>query len=158
LKKLLADYGLLFAIAGIVILLDQLTKHLVRANLPLGAVLMPDLWLSQYARIVHWQNTGITLGMFQNMGNISKLFPIVIGLGVLFIYPRVPREEWPARLALGLMLGGGLGNLIDRLILGHVTDFISIWVLPVLNLADASIMLGTTILIFWMLKKERRNE
>ena len=60
-----------------------------------------------------------------------------------------------ARLAMGFLLGGAMGNLVDRLILGHVTDFISVGALPVGNIADGSIILGTTLIILWIWMQER---
>ena len=155
LKKYLVDYSFLFSIAGIVLLLDQGTKSLVRANVPIGVVLMPGCWLSRYVRIIHWKNSGAALGMFQNNGNFFAIFPIVIGLFILYYFPRVPRENWMARLAMGFLLGGAMGNLVDRLILGHVTDFISVGALPVGNIADGSIILGTTLIILWIWMQER---
>jgi signal peptidase II len=155
LKKYLADYAFLFSIAGSVLLLDQITKSIVRANLPLGIVFLPDIWLSRYARIVHWKNTGAALGMFQNRSDLFTVFPIVIGLFILYYFPRVPSKEWLVRLAMGLLLGGAMGNLIDRLTLGHVTDFISVGALPVGNLADGSIILGTSLVILWVWMQER---
>jgi signal peptidase II len=155
LKKYLIDYSFLFSIAGIVLLLDQGTKSLVRANVPIGVVLMPGCWLSRYVRIIHWKNSGAALGMFQNNSNFFAIFPIVIGLFILYYFPRVPRENWMARLAMGFLLGGAMGNLVDRLILGHVTDFISVGALPVGNIADGSIILGTTLIILWIWMQER---
>jgi signal peptidase II len=155
LKKYLVDYSFLFSIAGIVLLLDQGTKSLVRANVPIGVVLMPGCWLSRYVRIIHWKNSGAALGMFQNNSNFFAIFPIVIGLFILYYFPRVPRENWMARLAMGFLLGGAMGNLVDRLILGHVTDFISVGALPVGNIADGSIILGTTLIILWIWMQER---
>ena len=154
-KKYLVDYSFLFSIAGIVLLLDQGTKSLVRANVPIGVVLMPGCWLSRYVRIIHWKNSGAALGMFQNNSNFFAIFPIVIGLFILYYFPRVPRENWMARLAMGFLLGGAMGNLVDRLILGHVTDFISVGALPVGNIADGSIILGTTLIILWIWMQER---
>jgi len=150
LKKYLADYAILFSIAGIVVLLDQLTKQLVRANLPLGVVFMPGLWLSRYARVVHLKNSGATLGIFQNMNAVFMVLPIVIALAIAFYFPQIPRRDWLLRLALSLILGGGLGNLIDRLVVGYVTDFISIGSLPVMNLADASIWIGAALIFLWV--------
>jgi signal peptidase II len=155
LKKYLVDYSFLFSIAGIVLLLDQGTKSLVRANVPIGVILMPGCWLSRYVRIIHWKNSGAALGMFQNNSNFFAIFPIVIGLFILYYFPRVPRENWMARLAMGFLLGGAMGNLVDRLILGHVTDFISVGALPVGNIADGSIILGTTLIILWIWMQER---
>jgi len=155
LKKYLADYAFLFSIAGIVVLLDQSTKYLVRANLPLGVVFMPDLWLSRYARIVHWKNSGATLGIFQNLNAVFMVLPIVTGLVIAYYFPRIPRGDWLLRLALSLILGGAMGNLIDRLVVGYVIDLISIGSLPVMNLADISIWLGAALIFLWVWRQER---
>ena len=126
LKKPLADYAVLFLIAGIVILLDQLTKAVVRQNLALGEIYRPELWISQYARLIHLKNTGAANGMFQNFNKILAVFPFIVALAILYYFPRIPRQDWLIRLALGFYLGGALGNLIDRLTQGYVTDFISV--------------------------------
>ena len=145
-KKLFSDYAVLFLIAGIVILLDQLTKAVLRQNLMFGEIYHPELWVSQYIRFVHLNNTGATNGMFQNMSGVLKVFPFIVALVILYYFPRIPRCDWLFRLGLGLYLGGALGNLIDRLRQGYVTDFISVGYSPVFNLADACVLLGVVCL------------
>lgn len=158
LKKYLSDYVYLLSIAGTVVLLDQLTKHLVRANIPMGVVFMPDAWLSQFARIVHWKNTGAAFGMFQSLGGVFTVLSIIVSLVILYYFPQVSRQEWPVRLAMGMLLGGASGNLIDRLTIGHVTDFISIWFFPVFNLADLSITSGVIVLFLGMWYQEQQKQ
>ncbi|MBN1145903.1 MAG: signal peptidase II [Anaerolineales bacterium] len=157
-KKYLSDYVYLLSIAGTVVLLDQLTKHLVRANIPMGVVFMPDAWLSQFARIVHWKNTGAAFGMFQSLGGVFTVLSIIVSLVILYYFPQVSRQEWPVRLAMGMLLGGASGNLIDRLTIGHVTDFISIWFFPVFNLADLSITSGVIVLFLGMWYQEQQKQ
>lgn len=157
-KKYLADYAYLFAIAATIILLDQLTKHLVRTNLPMATVFMPDLWLSQYARIVNWKNTGAAFGMFQSLSTVFTILPFVVSAVIIYYFPQVPRQDWYLRLAMGMLLGGALGNLVDRLTLGYVTDFISIWRFPVFNLADLSITTGVVIMFLGMWLQERQKK
>jgi signal peptidase II len=147
LKKRLADYAVLFLIAGIVISLDQLTKAAVRHNLMLGEIYQPGLWISQYARIIHLKNTGATNGIFQNMNEVLTVFPLVVSAVILFYFPRLPRGDWLVRLSLALYLGGALGNLIDRLRQGYVTDFISVGSFPVFNIADACVSIGVVTLL-----------
>jgi signal peptidase II len=148
----------LLSIAGTIAVIDQFTKYLVRANLPLGQVLLPELWLTQYVRIVHWYNTGAAGGVFQGMNTAFTLLVFFIICMVLYFYGRTSRDEQLFRLAMALMLGGALGNLIDRLIQGHVTDFISIGNFPVLNIADACISCGATLLIFALWSHERKSK
>ncbi len=75
---------------------------------------------------------------------------------IIYYYPQVSREDWWLKLALGLQLGGALGNLIDRLQFGHVIDFISVGSFPVWNVADSAITVGTCILLLGVYLKERK--
>lgn len=151
---------LLFSVAGLSIALDQWTKWWVRANVEFGGQWLPEglTWLSPYARIVHWYNSGAAFGIFQN-GNLvfTVLAFIVIG-AILYYYPQVENEDWTLKLAMGLQLGGAVGNLIDRLNMGKVTDFISIGAFPVFNIADASISVGVAVLLLGVWLKEREEK
>ena len=158
-KRYLLDYLSLFILSGLVLSLDQLTKSIVRSNLPIEGVWSPWHWLTPYARIVHWKNTGAAFGIFQSFGDVFTVLAILVSVAILFYYPQVPRKDWPLRLAMGLQLGGAVGNLIDRLTQGYVTDFVSIGTFPVFNVADASISIGVAILIFgmWYMDRARKN-
>ncbi len=150
------NYGFLFAVAGTVVVLDQVTKFIVRTNVLLGEMWSPWPWLTPYARIVHINNSGAAFGMLQGFADIFAILAIVVVVIILFYFPRIPHDEWALRLALGLQLGGALGNLIDRLrYQGHVTDFISVGTFPVFNIADASISIGVAILILSVWSTER---
>ena len=154
------DFALLFGVAGVSVGLDQWTKGWVRANVEFGGQWLPEWlsWLSPYARIVHWYNSGAAFGIFQN-GNLvfTTLAFIVIG-AILYYYRQVEAEDWTLKLAMGLQLGGAAGNLIDRLLMGKVTDFISISVFPVFNIADASISVGVAVLLLGVWLKEREEK
>jgi len=158
LKNLIKNYLFLFLIAGLVIALDQYTKSLVRTSLGIGEMWAPWPWLMPYARIVHWWNTGIAFGMFQELGSLFKVLPVLISLVLLYYFPRIPANVHLLRIGMGMQLGGAVGNLIDRLTVGHVTDFISVGNLPVINLADASITVGVAILLLGVWLQERRQK
>ena len=145
-KEFIQKFTGLFIISGTIIILDQFTKHYVRSNLPLGQVFHPELWISKYARIVHWYNTGVTGGLFQNLNTIHIVLNTIIAAVLIFIYSRTPKDDKLTRLALALMLGGGVGNIIDRLLQGHVTDFLSVGNFPVFNIADACVSIGAALL------------
>ncbi len=153
------DYLILAGVSGFVISLDQWTKWLVRENIEFGAQWLPDwlIWLSPYARIVHWYNSGAAFGMFQN-GNLvfTTLAFLVIG-AIIYYYPQVEAEDWTLKLAMGLQLAGAAGNLIDRLIMGKVTDFISVGSFPVFNVADSSITVGVIVLLLGVWIKEQQD-
>jgi len=148
-SRILRDYGVLALVAGTVIILDQWTKSLVRTTLAFQTTWLPDClqWLSPYARIVHWNNSGAAFGSFQNGNSVFTVLAIIVILMILYYYPRVDAKDWPLRLAMGLQVGGAAGNLIDRLQMGRVTDFISIGSFPVFNVADSAISVGVAVLL-----------
>jgi len=159
LKRYLRDYGILLAMAGVVIFLDQWTKALVRNMLPVGGIWMPWDWLRPYARIVHWYNSGAAFGLFQNGGMVFTVLAIIVAGLILYYFPRTSPHDWTLRLAMGLQLGGAIGNLIDRLAMaGQVTDFISIGTFPVFNVADGSITVGVIVLVLGAWLKERADK
>ena len=157
-KKYLPDYAFLFLVAGSIILLDQVTKYIIRANLAMGDVYRPDLWITQFARIVHWQNTGAAFGMFQSLGTVFMILSMVVSGAIIYYFPQVPCEDKLIRLSMAMLLGGAVGNLIDRLDHGYVIDFISVGDFPVFNVADASISLGVVVLFIGMWLQEREKK
>ena len=147
LKRNILDYFYLAVFAGLIVTVDQVTKSLVRTRLPVQGVWSPWPWLTPYARIVHWYNSGVAFGMFQGMNGVFVVLAILVSVAIIFYFPRVPRKDWALRLAMGMQLAGALGNLIDRIKFGNVTDFISVGNFAVFNVADASISVGVAILI-----------
>lgn len=145
----LKTYGKLGLVALIVVILDQAAKLLVRINLAITETWMPLGWLKPYLRFIHWKNTGVAFGLFQGSGWIFT----VIGLALILLVILFYRQVWqgPAfwQVALGLELGGALGNFLDRINpqVGYVVDFIWVENFPVFNLADAAIVVGAVILI-----------
>ena len=157
-KRYLKDYLILLIISGLIIAADQVSKYYVRTLLSLGQSWSPWDWLAPYARFVHWYNTGAAFGLFQGQGTVFGIFAVIVAVAILYYFPRVPSKEWILRLAMILQFAGALGNLIDRLTVGHVTDFISIGTFPVFNIADSSITIGTGIMLFGLWLQERANK
>ena len=159
-KRHIVDYFFLAVFAGLIITLDQVTKSLVRTQLPVQGVWSPWPWLTPYARIVHWYNTGVAFGMFQGMNTVFIILAILVSLAILYYFPRVPRKDWALRLAMVMQFAGAVGNLIDRVQFGHVTDFISIGDFAVFNVADASISVGVAILIVavWIQDMQKKKK
>ena len=159
-KRYLRDYLVLLGVGGIVVALDQWTKWLVRTNLPFQDTWLPDWlsWLSPYARIVHWSNSGAAFGSFQNGNTVFSILAVIVIAVIVYYYPRVEASDWTLRLAMALQLGGAAGNLIDRLEMGRVTDFISVGTFPVFNVADSSITIGVVVLLLGVWLKERAEK
>jgi len=149
---------MLAGVAITIILVDQWTKYLVRTNIPLGGTWSPWEWLAPYARIVHWTNTGAAFGMLQGFGMIFTILSILVAGFMVYYFPRIPHEEWPLRIAMGMQFGGAIGNLIDRLTIGEVTDFVSVGSFAVFNVADACITIGVVVLLLGMWIKERIDQ
>lgn len=159
LRELINDYALLLGISGGIVILDQWTKTLVRTSLSIGESWMPWDWLAPYARIVHWRNSGAAFGVFQDGGLVFTILAVVVALFILYYYQEVPRSDWPLRVAMGLQLGGALGNLIDRLRFDFdVIDFLSVGTFPVFNVADSSISVGVAVLIIGVWWSERQEK
>jgi signal peptidase II len=156
--KNLGKYVYLFLVAGVIVALDQWTKNLVRTQLAVGETWLPEWldWLSPYARIVNWYNRGAAFGMFQSGSMIFMVLAIVVIAAIIYYFPRVERHDWTLRLAMSMQLAGAVGNLIDRILHdGKVTDFISVGTFPVFNVADASISVGTAVLLLGVYLQER---
>lgn len=144
--------------ASVIVLLDQWTKWLVSTNLDYGEMWAPWHWLLPYARIVHFSNTGSAFGMFQRFGSVFMILAILVSLFILYYFPQVDRRDWIIRLALTLQLGGAVGNLVDRLRQGYVTDFISVGTFAVWNVADACISVGTVVLLIGIYFHDKREQ
>lgn len=157
-KKIINKYWLLFTIAAVVIALDQISKYLVRTYIPYGGTWMPLAWLEPYFRFVHVDNTGAAFGFFKSGGMIFAALAVLISILIVIYYPQIPKEEKLTRIAIAMQMGGALGNLIDRIAFGPVTDFISVCEFPVFNIADSNITVGVGLLILSILIHEHREK
>ena len=153
-------YLKLFSIAIGVIFIDQLTKWFVRTNLNIRETWMPISWLEPYFRFIHWKNTGVAFGLFQGMGWILTSLGLAVILIIIFFYKPVFNGPAFWQIALGLQLGGAIGNLLDRINpnVGYVVDFIWIGNFPVFNLADFAIVAGAIVMLIGIWYTEERTE
>ncbi len=145
--------SLFLIIATLVVVLDQLTKLWVRANIELGETLR----ITDRLSLVYVENKGSAFGLFANQAFLI----IIIGIASFFIILLLLHYLSPATklsmLSIGLILGGAAGNLIDRLRLGYVIDFIDFrlwgnfhW--PAFNVADAAITIGILVFLYWFFR------
>jgi len=145
-----------FLIALLVMAADQLSKTWIRSNLAIGQSL-PE---TGFFRLTHLHNTGAAFGLFRGQSfslTIVALVGIVILLlCVLVFYRRFPfLDNRLSKSALGLVLGGTIGNLIDRLRFGYVTDFIDVGIWPAFNIADSAVVVGIIIFASCLLSLTR---
>jgi signal peptidase II len=145
------QWWVLFSVAAVVLAADQLTKYLVRSHLELGEAWPSAGW---FVHIEHVFNTGAAFGILQNQ-SAFLIITSLIGLGAIVLYFLYPPFHHPLlRVAFGMQLGGGLGNLSDRLRLGSVTDFIKFQYYPTFNVADSCIVVGVCILAWFLLFRD----
>ena len=125
-----------FLVTGTVLLIDQVTKNLVETRIPLYSYWAPIPALANIFRITHTANTGAVFGLFQGSGWFFAILAVVVASAIVYFNVTLPGRQWLLRLALGLQLGGALGNLTDRLRQGHVTDFIDVgpWYLSLIHI------------------------
>lgn len=152
--------GLLIT-AALIVVFDQLTKAMVAASLPLyeSVVVIPGL-----VDFTHVRNTGAAFGLL-NSADMPMKWALMVGLALVAIlaigaYGATLRaDEKIARAGLALVLGGAIGNLIDRARLGYVLDFVDVyqgnWHFWAFNVADAAITIGAILVIFDLLGLRR---
>lgn len=144
-------------LAGLVLLLDQLTKAMVTDNLVAYRDVIP---LTGFFNLVHVHNTGAAFSLFADQGGWQRAFFVVlasVAAGVMLYLLRKTRGQPLFNAALALILGGAVGNLIDRVLYGHVIDFLDFyvgtWHWPAFNVADSAITVGAALLIWDSFRK-----
>jgi signal peptidase II len=143
----------LFLPAAVIVILDQLTKHFFWRN-GQNYELIPG-----YFNITLVKNAGAAFGMFQG-ARVFFVAASVVAVGlIIYLGLRLPASQRYRRLLLGLILGGAVGNLIDRVASGEVIDFVQIGVAghywPVFNVADAGVSVGAALLILYAMRSQR---
>ena len=139
------------AVALVVVIADQVTKLAIIEHIEHYA----KVPLTSFINLTHQRNYGAAFSFLAGAGGWQRWFFTVVAVAVsafiLHWLYRLPREERVTALALSLILGGAIGNLIDRLYFGHVIDYIQVWFgswpFPAFNIADASISIGAALLI-----------
>lgn len=141
----------LAVIAGAVVLIDQIAKSLIMAHLLPGASVAPIPALDPFFRLTYSHNTGAAFGFLPQAGDVFLILAVVICTVLFVFYPRIPEKAWLTRIGVALVLGGALGNAIDRLIHGAVIDFVHLTipglVSNVSNFADHAIVLGVILIL-----------
>jgi signal peptidase II len=137
---------ILGAIAALIIALDQWTKGLIQGNFYLGQSI-PE---TGFFRLTYVQNTGAAFSIFLGGNDILAIFAI-LGVCLILFYNFYLTRRYPFlntvfnKIAIALILGGTIGNLIDRLSLHYVRDFLDVGPWPIFNIADSSTVVGTII-------------
>jgi len=143
-----------YIIAVLVVLIDQISKLLVRIYIPLGSS-VPE---RGFFRFTYYTNTGGVWGLFQGHLSLLVVMTFVSMAAVLFCFYFFAYKWRTVTVALGLILGGMIGNQIDRLWLKKVTDFIDWGDWPVFNIADSAGVIGVAVIVVFLLFFFREKE
>ncbi len=142
-----------FLVAAIVVALDQLSKYLVRANMVLGQS-VPE---HGFFRFNYGTNTGGVFGLFANQTFLITVAAVIAVVVIVLYSHHKMAQSMLVKVSLGMILGGSIGNLIDRIRFGAVTDFIDVGAWPVFNLADSAIDVGVVLLIIYILFRMKKD-
>jgi len=148
-----------FLTALLVVAADQLSKLGIRSNLAIGESLLEV----GFFRLTHVHNTGAVFGLFRGQPLPLTIIALV-GVAALLVYALFFYRHFPlldnmlGKSALGLVLGGTVGNLIDRMHFGYVTDFIAVGIWPAFNIADSAIVVGVIIFAYFLLRLARAEK
>ena len=159
----LAFKGRYLLVSLVVLVLDQWTKWLVEVHLPRG---LSQPVIDGFFNLVHVQNSGVAFGLFAEQGAARAWILAVLGLvalsAVAVYFWITPRGDLLLLTALSLVAGGAVGNLIDRIAAGGVTDFLDVYVgtyhWPAFNVADSAITVGIGLMIYDAVVPGRRRQ
>ncbi len=154
-------YKLVIILAAVILVLDQITKIWIESNLALGEtrIIIPGFF-----NLVHVLNKGAAFGFLADLEDPLRTYFFIAATGlamvlVIYLLRTVQRRDYYLFSALGLILGGALGNMVDRIRLGQVIDFLDFhlgshhW--PAFNVADVAISIGAILLIISFYVKKR---
>lgn len=138
----------LIGLSTAVVLLDQATKYWIQSRMAYGesAPVIPNIF-----HITYILNPGAAFGILENKTWFFVLVAVLLIGGMAYIYPRLPSDRHLLKLGAGLLTGGAVGNLIDRIRLGQVVDFFDFRIWPIFNVADIGIVCGVACLAYVLL-------
>lgn len=146
------------ALAAVIVVIDQITKVVIMQNF----VLHETLFVTSFFNLVRVHNSGAAFSLLADAGGWQRVFFIVVAvvasIWVVWLLRRYPQQKLFC-LALGMILGGAIGNLIDRVLFGAVVDFVQVhyagYFFPAFNVADSAITCGAGLLIWDGIKPQR---
>lgn len=145
-----------------VLAVDQITKRIVVDTLQVGQTSRLVPFLSPFFQITRSQNNGAAFGFLPQASDFFLIVALIVVVGMFFFYPRIPDNAIITRMATALICGGALGNALDRILYGHVVDFIHYQIPGVIsnvsNLADHAIVFGVIAIFIDSWLQERHNK
>ncbi|HWO77881.1 MAG TPA: signal peptidase II [Bacillus sp. (in: firmicutes)] len=145
-----------YLLAVLIILLDQWTKWIIVKQMELGESIEV---IPNFLYITSHRNQGAAWGILQGQMWFFYIITVVVIIGIVYYMQKWAKGKIMASVALALMLGGAIGNFIDRVFRKEVVDFIDVYIFgydfPIFNIADSSLVIGVILLMIWMFIEER---
>ena len=150
-------YFAIMIIAGFSILLDQAAKLIIRTSMTPGESIPKE---DRFFNILYLQNDGIAFSLFQGNRWLLVCIQLTLIIAIVVVMFHVVRKinSKVILISFAMMLGGGIGNLIDRVFLGKVVDFISIGSFAVFNIADMSLTIGCGIMLIYLFTSDKHKD
>ena len=143
-----SDAAILIAVATSVVVIDQLTKVLLVSAIGLGRSESQVEIIGGWLALEYTENRGAAFGLLSGLAPILATVSIAIVAGLLVHYMRQTQPPLWKTMAIGAIAGGAFGNLVDRVRLGHVVDFVSVGPWPNFNVADSAITVGLLVMVW----------
>ena len=138
-----------------IVVLDQLSKSYIQANMRLGESIpvLPDIF-----HITYILNPGAAFGLFADQTFFFIGLAVAMVLAVIYFYPAIKKESAWMKIGVGLLVGGAIGNLVDRIQIGKVVDFFDFRIWPIVNIADIGIVCGAFIIVAAAFMEKDKSE
>ena len=143
-------YYIIFSTALLIIFLDQLAKFLIKRSFQTNK---PVPIIKNILDFTYVTNTGSAFGLFKGFNLFFILFSIIVIITIVYFIRTIKKNETALQFPIGLLLGGTIGNLIDRIAYGYVIDFIDFRIWPVFNIADSAVTISVVLLIVLLWRK-----
>lgn len=141
---------IVFSTALFILVLDQFTKYIIKQNFQLNQSISI---IKNILHLTYVTNTGSAFGLFKGFNFVFILFSFIVVIVIVHYLKKINQNEKLLQFSIGLLLGGTIGNLIDRLAYGSVIDFIDFRIWPVFNIADSAVTISIILLIILLWKK-----
>ncbi|MCC5465043.1 signal peptidase II [Pelosinus baikalensis] len=138
-----------------VVIMDQLSKFYIQTHMTLG---MSIPVIDDIFHITYVLNPGAAFGLFEHQTLFFLIVAVSLVSAAIYFYPRIPKKYSLLRFGTGLLVGGAIGNVIDRIKTGYVIDFFDFRIWPVFNIADAAIVCGVGCIVFTMVYLHKEDE
>ena len=132
-------------LALFIVFIDQVSKFYIQTHMVLG-ISIPII--QDIFHITYILNAGAAFGLFENQTAFFVIIAICMVIAAIYFYPRIPKQYSLLRFGTGLIVGGAMGNVVDRIKTGYVVDFFDFRIWPIFNIADIGIVCGVGCIIF----------